>query len=162
MKSTLFVFTRVTAPPQDRLDKDGAEFALSPRILILSKAIKEDWQPPAGFQTRQEREEQARANREELEARVQAKTLAEAIERDKLEEDRRRGDEEWQAVETFLKSLPSEEREAMIDAAIQNSDEFTRDFAKKYRLNPMAGSGEFMYQMALKEHILPLMKIKIG
>jgi hypothetical protein len=113
-------------------------------------------QPPAGFQTKQEREEQARANRAELVARVQAKTLAEATERDKLEEDRRRGDEEWQAVESFLMGLPSEEREAAIDAAIQNSDEFTRDLAMKYRQNPTSGTGEFMYQMALKGHVLQL------
>jgi hypothetical protein len=126
--------------------------------IVASKAIKEDWQPPAGFQTKQEREEQARTNRAELEARVQVKSSAEMIEREKLEEDRRRGNEESQAVETFMKGKSSEECEAMIDSAIQNSDEFTRDFARKYRQNPTAGTGEFMYQMALKGHVLPLVR----
>lgn len=135
--------------------KDPLEYPKRPGGWLV-KAIKEDWQPPAGFQTRQEREDLAKANEAALAARVQMSTLAAAQESQRLADDRRREDESWQTVEAFLKDLSGDERETVIDAAISNSDGFTRDFAMKYRRNPTAGSGEIMYQMALKEHILPL------
>ncbi len=135
--------------------RDPQEYPKRPGGWLV-KAIKEDWQPPAGFQTKREREDQAAAIASELAARVHAKTQAESIEQQKLAEDRKRDDEEWQTVQAYLNKLPVDEREKVIDAAINNSSEFTRDFARKYRQNPAAGSGEIMYQMALKEHVLPL------
>lgn len=58
----------------------------------LFKAIKEEWQPPARFQMRQEREEQAHAIAEELASRVQAKKLAESKENENLANDRKLDD----------------------------------------------------------------------
>lgn len=127
----------------------------------LVKAIKEDWQPPAGFQTRQEREDQAAAIASELAARVQAKSLADTFEQQKLAEDRKRDDEEWRTVEAYLNGLTAAERETVIETAINSSSEFTGDFAQKYRKNPTEGSGEIMYKMTLKEHVLPLVQPEV-
>lgn len=79
--------------------------------------------------------DQAKAKEAALAARVQASILAANQESQRLAEDRLREEESWQTVEAFLKTLPVDERETDIDAAINNSDGFTRDFARKYQVH---------------------------
>jgi hypothetical protein len=78
-----------------------------------------------------------------------------------FEQTRTREQEEWDRVQLHLAKLPETDREALIDAALANADGMLRTFAQKYRQKPEEGAGEIMYQIALKNHILPLLALEM-
>lgn len=124
----------------------------------LAKAIREDWSPPAGFETQAERSarlEQVAATRKKIE---QEKRDAKEAEQTALEEDRRDRRQKEEAVRAYMESLTSPEREAVIDDALQGLQAgFSRNQAIAFRRHPEKRAGEMFYDMALQAHILPLL-----
>ena len=126
----------------------------------LRKAIEENYQAPKGFSTLEERMLQQQKLDFFREERERKKSETEKQEQLRLEQERAREQSEWQQVQDYLASLSATDGELTIDAAINDPENgFLRDFANKYRVNPdPTGSGEIMFQMALKKYILPLIE----
>ena len=126
----------------------------------LRKAIEDDYQPPKGFQSAAEREEKRRRIDAYRAQREREQTEAKQAEQRQLEEKRRSDNEAWERVQDYLRKLPAQKRETLIDAAIEAPEnQFLKKFASKFRHDPEPGSsGEVMYQMALRNHILPLIE----
>lgn len=125
----------------------------------LCDAIRHDWQPPKSFKPKAEREAErervvmmkAKREREAREAR--------AAEEQALKEDRIREAEEWKLINDYLDRLTSEAREALINDAIAATQGFVRKGAEQYRRNPASKKGLGFYEMAVRNHVLPLLAV---
>lgn len=118
----------------------------------LRKAIEEDYTPPPGFETRQERiaREKARAEAE----RKAFKEKRAQRERNESAASRRR-----EAVDAFLDSLPDSEREACERAAWQSAPAFTRRYYEDLKTAGRSDSiAESVYRQIVEDYVIGLIK----
>jgi hypothetical protein len=82
---------------------------------MLRKAIAEDWQPPPGFTTRAQREQEARRKREAEELAI--REAKEKEERERIERDRAKIVEEWRktATQEELEEITERARREILD-----------------------------------------------
>lgn len=117
----------------------------------LRKAIEDDYQPPAGFESAEMRS----AKRRRIDAARAKQEEDKARERQERHEQAEKYQRELKQVTDHLASLPEAEREALIDEALAGTNEFFRERAAKFRRNPSKKEGEGTYEMVLVNHILP-------
>jgi len=121
----------------------------------LRTHIQKDYDPPAGFQTQSDllvqtaAAEKSKAQRNQK-AAADKKAAQKAA--DKAEEKRRR---EWYAMEEHLLALAPAEREACIESAINTLPATMRKKARQYLID---GKDDCYYEVALRNHVLPIIQ----
>ena len=126
----------------------------------LADAIRKDFAPPAGFESRADRAlrleraaEQAAQKKEKAAARKSAEQAAE-------DEARAAHERRWEAVEIHLAALPPAERETLLDDAIAASQlQSMRRRASDYRAAKNTGEmARGVYRTLVMDHVEPLLK----
>lgn len=122
----------------------------------LVKAIRDDYTPPKGFRTKEQRTEAKAAIKARLQQKAAKERVAEENRQREANEKERLLSERWSRVEEYLDTLPLDEREQSIEKAIaDHPNGFHRKSAVKFCNDPTPGtSWEISYQTILIDTFL--------
>ena len=123
----------------------------------LRKAIVDDYSPPAGFQTKEEREAAQKRIADLRQQREQKEKARKAAEDLEYEQKKKQEAEEWQQVLDYLNALSESDRESLIhDAIYSDANSLYRKQSLKFREQGDENS-RLYFEIALQNHIKPLM-----
>lgn len=118
----------------------------------LMKAIKDDYQPPAEFRSRADREAEAAAIAKAKQERAEAAKRQQELAEQKDAEDNAKDAANKRAIDAYLSSLLPNERDACIAAAIAEQPPVIQKGCRK----ELAANDHGIYvQIALTAHVLP-------
>jgi hypothetical protein len=128
----------------------GADFKNPAGFLV--KSIEEDYAPPSGYKTPEQREQEEAERNEKRQKREQVKEAAAAKQRERDEAARQAAQQQSAEVQAFLDSMPEEEQCVVITEAIR------REMAKGFMggLKPDSRAYQTLKKQAVEEYVLEL------
>jgi hypothetical protein len=129
----------------------------------LVTAIKQDFTPPNDFKTKARREAEAAQIDAAKKSLKQAERAREEQEIAQRELNSAKEAAEWQAIQDHLALLSEDERQSLIEAAINSQPIFIRKKARScHASSTPTDQDRLYYEVALRGHILPLLQATVA